>query len=135
MSSIVQPEGWAPPKGYSNGVLASGQLLFIAGQVGWDPRAPTPRFPPRFAEQFDLALANVLEVLDQAGGRPEELCRLTIYVTDKREYLAAREACGAAWRHRVGSVYPAMTLVEVRGLLADEAKVELEATAVLTPHP
>ena len=133
MSSTVHPDGWPRPRGYSHGVVASGRILFIAGQVGWDARAPAPSFPESFGAQFDLALGNVLEVLSAAGGSPAALCRLTLYVTDKREYLAALGECGASWRRRVGPSYPAMTLVEVSGLLADDAKVELEATAVLAP--
>lgn len=132
-TTTIHPDGWARPPGYAHGVVARGTLLFIAGQVGSDPRAPTPSFPPSFAEQFDRALANVLEVLGSAGGRPEALCRLTLYVTDRRAYREARGAVGESWRRRVGSVYPAMTLVEVAGLLDDGAMLELEATAVLAP--
>lgn len=127
----VQPLGWARPRGFSNGVVAEGRMLFIAGQVGWDPRSSTPKFPKTFSEQFDQALGNVVEVLREAGGRPEDMVRLTIYVVDKDEYLEATKAVGAAWRRRMGRNYPAMTLVEVASLLEDSARVELEATAVL----
>lgn len=131
MSQVIQPEGWAPPKGYSNGIVATGKMLFIAGQVGWNPRSAKEEFPPTFAEQFDQALSNVCEVLKAAGGRPEQLVRLTIYVTDKQTYLASLKACGAAWKRHVGKHYPAMALVQVAGLVEDGALVEIEATAVL----
>ena len=127
----VEPPGWARPRGYSNGIAAEGRFLFVAGQVGWDARSDTPRFPETFAEQFDLALANVLEVVAAAGGTPADLVRLTVYLTDKREYVAALRDVGASWRARVGREFPAMALVQVAGLLEDRAKVEIEATAVL----
>lgn len=128
---IVQPLGWARPRGYSNGVAATGRVLFVAGQIGWDPTSSRPKFPKTFAGQFDQALANVVAVVREAGGRPEDLARLTIYVTSKTEYLAAAKAVGASWRRRVGRHYPAMALVEVKSLLERSAKVEIEATAVL----
>jgi enamine deaminase RidA (YjgF/YER057c/UK114 family) len=128
---VVQPLGWARPRGFSNGIIAEGRMLFIAGQVGWDPRSATPKFPKTFSEQFDQALANVIEVLREAGGRPEDMVRLTLYVVDKDEYLESVAAVGAAWRRRMGRHYPAMTLVEVASLLEDSARVELEATAVI----
>jgi enamine deaminase RidA (YjgF/YER057c/UK114 family) len=131
MSTIIHPEGWAPARGYSHGVVAAGRACFIAGQIGWDPRAATPTLPEDFVGQFELALSNVLEVLAAAGGKPEQLTRLTIYVTDKREYLAALKACGSAWRKLLGRHYPAMALVQVVALLEDRAKVEIEATAML----
>ncbi|MCC6336224.1 MAG: RidA family protein [Myxococcales bacterium] len=127
----VQPEGWARPRGYSNGIVAEGKVLFIAGQVGWDPRSETPKFPHGFAAQFDQALSNVVEVLHAAGGRPEQLARLTVYVTDKQAYLGSLKECGAAWRKHVGKHYPAMALVVVAGLVEDGALLEIEATAVL----
>jgi enamine deaminase RidA (YjgF/YER057c/UK114 family) len=127
----VQPLGWARPRGYSNGVAARGEVLFISGQVGWDPKRSKPSFPKTFAAQFDRALANVVEVLRAAGGTPAQLARMTLYVTHKREYVAALGKVGEAWRRHVGRHYPAMTLVEVKGLLEPAAKVEIEATAVL----
>ncbi len=133
MSRVIHPEGWAAPKGYSNGVVATGPVLFIGGQVGWNPRSATPEFPATFGEQFDQALANVCEVLRAAGGKPEQLTRLTIYVTDKQAYLASLKACGAAWKQHVGRHYPAMALVQVVALVEDQALVEIEATAVLEP--
>jgi len=131
MSTIIQPDGWVPPRGFSNGVVASGRLCFIAGQIGWNPRLATPTLPSDFAGQFEQALANVLEVLAAAGGQPDQLTRLTVYVTDKREYLASAKACGLAWRKLMGRHYPAMALVQVVALVEDLAKVEIEATAVL----
>lgn len=130
---ILQPEGWAQPKGYANGVLAEGKLLFTGGQVGWDPTSDVPRFPAEFSAQFDLALSNVCAVLRAGGAAPSHLVRCTVYVIDKREYLAALKDVGAAWKRHVGRHYPAMALVQVAALLEDAAKVEIEATAVI-PH-
>lgn len=126
---IVNPESLGAPRGYSNGILTEGRLLFVAGQVAWDAahRIVSEDFPGQFAQ----ALANVLEVVRAAGGRPEHVARLTIYVTDKGEYLAQREAVGREYRRLMGSHYPAMSLIEVRGLLEPGARVEIEATAVI----
>ena len=131
MSTVIQPEGWAPPKGYSNGIVATGKVLFIGGQIGWNPKSVTPEFPATFAEQFEQALANLCEVLRTAGGKPEHLTRLTVYVTDKKEYLASLKLLGAGWKKHLGRHYPAMALVQVVALVEDLAKVEIEATAVL----
>jgi enamine deaminase RidA (YjgF/YER057c/UK114 family) len=131
MSQVIQPSGWAKPRGYSNGVLAQGRQLYIAGQVGWDPTKATPTFEVGFDAQFDRALANVMAVLKEAGGAPEHLVRMTMYVTDKRKYLDALPAVGAAWKKHVGAHYPAMALLQVTELLEDKALVEIEATAVL----
>lgn len=131
MSTVIQPEGWAKPRGYSNGVVATGKVLFIGGMVGWDPRSQEPKFPAGFAAQFDQALSNVVEVLKTAGGTPEQLTRLTVYVTDKQAYLASLKECGAAWKKHIGRHYPAMALVQVVALVEDQALVEIEATAVL----
>lgn len=128
---VLQPKGWAPPRGYSNGVLATGRLIFIAGQVGWDPTSATPKFPASFGAQFEQALANVLAVLAEGGGAPEHLVRLTVYVVEKQEYLDSLKECGAAWKKLVGRSYPAMALVQVAGLVEDGAKLEIEGTAVL----
>jgi len=129
---ILLPEGWAPPIGYANGVVAdAGRLVFIAGQVGWDAEQ---RFASdEIAPQFEQALANVLAVLHEAGGEPRDLCRMTAYCCDKPGYLAARRELGAVWRRLVGSHYPAMSMVFVADLLDSPAKIELEATA-LVPH-
>lgn len=128
MSRIVQPPGWPRPRGYSNGIAASGEHLFVAGQIGWDERGEF--VSDDFADQTARALRNVAAVLSAAGFRPEHVVRLTWYVTDKAEYLAAGERVGAAYREIFAGHYPAMTLVEVRALLEDRAKVEIEATAV-----
>ena len=127
--TIITSKELAPPRGYSHGILASGRLLFIAGQIGWNARAEI--VGEDFVEQFDQALANVLCVVREAGGTAESIARLTVYVTDKTEYSAAQASVGARYRARMGKHYPAMTLVEVKALLEDGAKVEIEATAVL----
>jgi len=125
----VQPPGWPRPKGYANGVLAQGQLLFIAGQVGWDE---TETFlSERFSDQVEQALKNVVAVLTEAGALPEHITRMTWYVTDKQEYLAQSQAVGEAYRNVIGPHYPAMSLVEVAGLVEEGGKVEIEATAVI----
>ncbi len=128
---VVQPLGWPRPQGYAHAVVAAGRMVFIAGQVGWDPRSPSPKFPKGFAAQFDRALANVVDVLRESGGQPSDLARLTVYLVNKREYLASLKEVGAAWRRRVGRHFPALAVVEVSSLLHDSAKVEIEATAVL----
>ena len=125
----INPSSLAPPRGYSHGIQASGRLLFVAGQVGWNERAEI--VGDRFVDQFDQALANVLTVVMEAGGAPDAIARLTIYVIDKAEYVAAQKDIGARYRARMGRHYPAMTLVEVKSLLEPDAKVEIEATAVL----
>lgn len=125
----ILPEGWPRPKGYSNGVVARGELLAIAGMIGWDEREKL--VSPAFAPQFRQALANVLAVVAAAGGRPEHVVSLTVYVTDKREYLEALAAVGAAWRELMGRHYPTMALVQVADLLEPGAKVEIQGLAVL----
>ncbi|MBL8909284.1 MAG: RidA family protein [Archangium sp.] len=132
MSTVIQPDGWAVPRGYSNGIAAQGEILFVGGQIGWDPRSTTPKFPEGgFAAQWDQAVANVIEVVRAAGGQPEHIARLTIYVVDKKEYLASLKELGAIWRKHFGRHYPAMALVQVVALVEDLARVEIEATAVL----
>ena len=125
---VVNPPSLGKPRGYSNGVVAEGRLLFVAGQVGWDAEG---RFADGFAQQFERALGNVLEVVREAGGSPDAICRMTVYVTDRRQYQAAAAELGRIWRGRLGRHYPAMTLVEVAALLEDGALCELEATACL----
>ncbi len=127
----IQPTDWDPPKGYSNGILApaNGRLLFTAGQIAWDARQQL--VCEDFSGQFLQALANVVEVVKTAGGGPEHMTRLTMYVTDRQEYLADLPAVGAAYREVMGRHYPAMALVEVAGLLEPGAKIEIEGTAVL----
>lgn len=129
--SAIQPLGWARPRGYANGILAEGRVLFISGQVGWQPGGGKPKLAKSFAAQFEQALFNVLEVLRAAGGTPEALARVTLYVTDREEYTEASKEIGECWRRRVGRHYPAMSLIVVKALLEPAAKVEIEATAVL----
>jgi enamine deaminase RidA (YjgF/YER057c/UK114 family) len=126
---VILPTGWPRPKGYANGVVADGRLLFIAGMVGWDAQGVF--HSDDFAAQARQALENIVAVLREAGGRPEHIVRMTWYVIDKREYLAAVRAVGAAFRELIGSYNAAMTAVEVKALLEARAKVEIEATAVL----
>ncbi len=125
----VNPESLAKPSGYNNGMKGEGQILFVAGQVGWNREARL--VSDDFVEQFAQALDNVLDVVWAAGGQPESIARLTVYVTDKAEYLRRRRALGEAWRRRLGRHYPAMSLVEVKALLEEGAQVEIEATALL----
>jgi len=131
MHEIIQPEGWAPAKGYANGVLTADGRLFVGGQIGW---SADQRFESRdFIGQAEQALRNVLAVVEAAGGRAEHITRLTWYVTDKREYLARQREMGEAYRRVLGRHFPAMTMVVVAGLIEDEAQVEVEATAVIPP--
>jgi enamine deaminase RidA (YjgF/YER057c/UK114 family) len=126
---ILQPATWPAPRGYSNGVAASGRQVFVAGMVGWDAQC---RFTSDdFVEQTRQALANIVAVLAEAGARPEHITRMSWYVVSKREYLAAGKALGAVYREIIGRNYPAMTAVEVTALMEDRARVEIEATAVV----
>jgi enamine deaminase RidA (YjgF/YER057c/UK114 family) len=127
--TIVNPSGWPPPQGYSNGIIAEGRLLFVAGQVGWDASGTIAS--DRLIDQFDQALANVLAVVEAAGGRADSIARLTIFVTDRLDYTSSRKEIGELYRARMGRHYPAMSLVEVSALLEPGALVEIEATAVL----
>lgn len=127
---ILQPPGWERPSGYSNGVLATGRQVIVAGQIGWDPC--TGRFASDgLAGQAGQALRNVVAVLACAGAGPEHVVRLTWYLTSRAEYLAELTEIGAAYRDVMGRHFPAMTAVEVAGLVEERAKVEIEATAVL----
>jgi enamine deaminase RidA (YjgF/YER057c/UK114 family) len=128
--AYLHPEGWAVPRGYSDGIVASGRLVFVAGQVGWNPA--TGEFETDdFAAQTAQALTNVTTVLRSAGADPAQLVRLTWYVTDRDAYLAARTAVGTAYRRIIGTHYPTMSLVVVADLLEPRALVEIEATAVV----
>ena len=127
--NVILPPGWPRPKGYANGVVASGRMLFIAGMIGWDAQGEF--HSDDFAVQARQALRNVADVLHEAGGKPENIVRMTWYVTDKREYLAASKEVGQAFREIIGSFNAAMTAVEVKALIEDRAKVEIECTAVL----
>jgi enamine deaminase RidA (YjgF/YER057c/UK114 family) len=126
---ILQPATWMKPRGYSNGVMATGRIVFVAGQVGWNASG---KFETNdFVVQARQALANIVAVLAEAGGRPEDIARLTWYVVDKHEYLASSRPLGLAYREVLGNHYPAMTAVQVAALVEDGAKVEIEATAVI----
>jgi enamine deaminase RidA (YjgF/YER057c/UK114 family) len=125
----VNPESLARPRGYSHGMRGTGELLFVAGQVGWDEDRRL--VSDDFVAQFAQALDNVLAVVRAAGGQPACLGRMVVYVTDKAEYQRRTRELGEAWRQRMGRHYPAMALLEVRSLLEEGAKVEIEATAVV----
>ena len=125
----VLPQGWPRPRGYANGVVAQGRMLFIAGMIGWDAQGVFQT--DDFGGQVRQALQNVADVLRAAGGTGDNIVRMTWYVTDKREYLAAIREVGQAFREIIGHYDIAMTAVEVRALIEDRAKVEIEATAVL----
>lgn len=128
---LINPESLGAPRGYSNGVLtdAAGRLLFVAGQIGWDEKQTI--VSDDFVAQFDRALANVVTVVTAAGGVPDQIARLAIYVTNKTEYIDHRTDVGRSYRAHLGKHFPAMVLVEVKSLLDDQAKVEIEAIAVL----
>ncbi len=127
--TILQPAGWPRPKGFSCGVSGEGTLIFVSGQIGWDEQG---RFPAKdIAGQVSQALRNVVAILAVAGAGPQHVARITWYVTDKREYLAAQREIGKAYREVMGGHFPAMSVIAVAALLEDEAKVEIEATALL----
>ena len=129
MMQILQPPGWAKPRGYANGIAAEGRLVFVGGQIGWNG---DQKFEATdFVGQARQALANVVAVLDEAGAGPEHITRMTWYVVDKREYVANARALGVAYRDVIGRHFPAMTAVAVAGLIEDRAKVEIEVTAVV----
>jgi enamine deaminase RidA (YjgF/YER057c/UK114 family) len=127
---FIEPPGWPRGAGYAHAVARTGRTLALAGQIGWDPRTQQ-LVPGGFAAQCRQAFANVRALLDAAGARPEDLVRITWYITDRAAYLAARVEIGAAWREYFGRHYPAMTVVVVAGLIEPAALVELEATAVI----
>ena len=128
---FVNPESWARPRGYSNGAIAEGRLLAVAGQIGWNERGEFES--DDFLDQCVQALRNVVAVVRAAGGEPHHIVRMTWYVTDKGAYRTASRALGTAYKNIIGEHYPAMTLVQVAALLEDRALVEIEATAVLPP--
>jgi enamine deaminase RidA (YjgF/YER057c/UK114 family) len=131
--TVLLPKGWKPPIGYANGIaVAPGRLVFIAGQVGWD--AAQVFRSAELVPQFAQALENVLAVLAEAGGRPEHICRMTVFCTDKPAYLAARAELGRHWRRLMGRHFPAMSMIFVADLLDSPGKVEIEATAMV-PNP
>ncbi len=127
---LINPESLGAPHGYANGVLAEGgRLLFIAGQIAWDQQQQI--VSADLVEQFDRALANVITVVTEAGGQPEQVARLVIYVTEKNEYRERMKEIGDRYRARMGKHFPAMVLVEVKSLLEDAAMIEIEGVAVL----
>ena len=124
----LQPPGWPAPKGYANGIKARGEFVFVGGMVGWDAQE---KFPPGFVAQTRQALENIVAVLAEGGAGPEHVVRMTWYVLDMDEYLAARKELGRAYRDVMGMNFPAMALVEVRRLVEPAARLEIEATAVV----
>ena len=129
MTQVLQPPGWARPKGYANGVAVSGRQVFVAGMIGWDEQGQF--HTDEMAGQVRQALHNVVAVLTEASAKPEHIVRMTWYVTDKREYLREAREIGAIYRAVIGSFNAAMTAVEVSALIEDRAKVEIEVTAVI----
>jgi enamine deaminase RidA (YjgF/YER057c/UK114 family) len=128
--TVIHPNGWMKPSGYSHGMVAEGRLIVTAGQVGWNPTNGTIETDD-FAKQCAQALRNIVAILQDAGASPEHLVRLTWFVTSREEYMTARPTLGTAYRLIIGESYPAMSVVVVAGLLDARAKVEIEATAVL----
>ena len=129
MHKIVQPKGWPRPKGYANGIAAEGKFLFVAGQVGWNEEEKFES--DDFVKQVEQALKNVVAVLTEGGAKPEHIARMTWYVTSKSEYLDRLAEVGQVYKKVIGAVYPAMSLVQVAGLVEVGAKLEIEVTAVI----
>ena len=129
MPEIIQPPGWAPAKGYANGIVAHGKHLFIGGQIGWNAEQLFEHHD--FIGQMEQALTNIVTILETAGGKPTDITRLTWYILDKKTYLAQQREIGTAYRRVLGHHYPAMTMVVVAGLIKEAALVEIEATAVM----
>ena len=127
---ILQPPGWARPRGYSNGIEAEGRLVFVAGQIGWDENCEFQS--DDFAEQFRQVLVNTLAVLAEAGAGPEHIVRMTGYVTSRDEYIAAGKEIGAIWKELMGRNYPTMAFAVVSALMESRAKIEIETTAVVS---
>ena len=125
----INPDSLARPRGYSHGMRGEGEMLFVAGQIGWNREGRM--VSSDLVEQFAQALDNVLDVVWRAGGKPESVARMVLYVTDKKEYRLREKPLGEAWRKRLGKHFPAMVLVEVKSLLEDDAKIEIEAIALL----
>ena len=126
---ILQPPDWPRPKGYSNGISASGRTIFTAGVVGWNAQESFAEYT--LHGQFAQALRNTLAILAEDGAGPQHIVRMTCYVTDRHEYVNSRDEIGAAWREIMGANYPAMALVEVKGLVEGAAKIEIETTAMV----
>ncbi|MES0812304.1 MULTISPECIES: RidA family protein [unclassified Roseibium] len=126
-SKTIQPEGWAPAKGYANGMLTKGQTLHVGGQIGWNKDQVFETHD--FVGQMEQTLANIAAIVEEAGGSVTDIVRLTWFITDKREYLARQKDVGAAYRRVFGRHFPAMSVVVVAGLIEDDALIEIEATA------
>jgi enamine deaminase RidA (YjgF/YER057c/UK114 family) len=126
---VLQPDGWKRPKGYANGISARGRMVFVSGVIGWDESEKL--VAPDFAAQVRQALRNIVIILAEGGAKPEHLVRLNWFVLDKREYVNAFKEIGAIYREIIGLHYPAMTAVQVSGLLEEGARVEIEAMAVV----
>lgn len=129
MNNILQPEGWAKPRGYSNGIEARGRQIFVGGQIGWNGECKFES--DDLVQQIYVALKNSVDVVRVAGGGPEHIVRMTWYLEDKKEYVARLKEIGAVYREVMGKNYPAMTAIQVADLVEDEAKVEIEVTAVI----
>jgi enamine deaminase RidA (YjgF/YER057c/UK114 family) len=127
--NILQPPGWPRPKGYSNGISASGRTIYTAGMIGWDEKEMIVSH--RLDLQFAQTLRNVVAVLAEGGAKPEHVVRMTVYITDRAQYLRLRDELAPIWKAIMGNHYPAMALVEVKGLVNQSALVEIEATAVV----
>jgi enamine deaminase RidA (YjgF/YER057c/UK114 family) len=126
---FLQPPGWPRPRGYANGIAAEGRIVFVAGQIGWDATGVV--ISDDLVAQFRQTLENTLSVLREAGAGPEHVARMTWYLTDKQDYLGRARELGEVWRELMGRHYPAMAVVEVKALIEDRAKIEIETTAVL----
>jgi len=126
---ILQPAGWVRPRGYSNGMAASGRTVCVSGMIGWDAQGQF--HTDDFAGQVRQALQNIVDVLAEANARPEHIVRMTWYITDKKEYIAAYKEIGGAYRDIIGKHYPTMTAVQISALIEDRAKVEIEVTAIV----
>ncbi|MEO5579951.1 MAG: RidA family protein [Gemmatimonadaceae bacterium] len=129
-ANTLNPAGWAPPRGYSNGVSVHGRLVVLAGQIGWDP-IHCAFASDDFADQTRQTLTNIVKLLNEAGASPAHLVRLTWYITSRDDYVASRARIGLAWKEIIGKHYPPMSVVVVSGLLEERARVEIEATAVI----
>lgn len=129
MMEFLQPEGWVRPRGYTNGIAARGRTVCVSGMIGWDAQGQF--HTDDFAGQTRQALQNIVDVLAEAGAKPEHIVRMTWYITDKKEYIAAYKEIGAAYRELIGKHYPTMTAVQVTALIEDRAKVEIEVTAIV----
>ena len=126
---VLQPPGWAKPKGYSNGIATRGKIIFVAGQVGWDENEKMNS--DTFAGQARQALKNIVVILAQAGAGPQHICRMNWYVADRKEYLGSLKELGAVYRELIGKNFPVMTALQVGGFVEDGAKLEIEVTAVI----